>query len=208
VESPDYDATFGPTEPVEGRRFADPVYTSRDAKVMQEMLVRERATASVWMADGTSGPWVRKYRKDRRNHWLAVPDTAGLVGARDVTAVGFFGQRREDVNHAALFAVEEEVVDGLPDYAGSGFLSYYNMQLPNGRHGNLVLFGTPDVPKGWYANPVHERAVAIAPRHYHSARLHKGRVPGPLLGDGELTIERTRYFDFDGDRPWLGLRLF
>lgn len=100
------------------------------------------------------------------------------------------------------------MVAGLRDYAPSGFLSYYNMQLPSGLYGNLVLFEAPAVPKSWYTNPDHARAVAIAPRHYHSARLHTGRVPGQLLGDGDLTIERTRYFDFDGDRPWQALCLF
>ncbi len=203
-----YDATLGPTDAVGGRRFTDAVETARDAEVMQEMLLRERATARAWADERATGAWVDKYRRDGRHHWLAVPDRPALAAAFDVTAVGFFGQRREDVDHTELFALEQEVVDGLRAYAASGLLSYYDMQLPDGRYGNLVLFGTPDVPTDWHANPVHEAAVAITPRHYRSVRLHKGRVPGPLLESGELRIERTRYFDFGADRVWRGLRVF
>ena len=48
----------------------------------------------------------------------------------------------------------------------------------------------------------------ISPRHYHSIRLHKGTIAGPFLGEGDVKIERTKYFDFDSDPAWRGLRVF
>jgi hypothetical protein len=64
------------------------------------------------------------------------------------------------------------------------------------------------VPSDWYENAAHERAVETSPSWYHSVRLHKGTIAGPLLGDGALTIERTKYFDFDSDPTWRAVRLF
>jgi hypothetical protein len=201
-------AILPPTGSVAGRPFAAAMRTRSDAGVMREMLSRERVVARVWAEERATGGWTGKYRSDRRHHWLAVPDREALVAAEQATAVGFFGQRREDVDHTELFALEQEIVDGLAAYAAAGLLSYYNMRRPNGRYGNLILFRTRDVPQAWRTNPVHERAVTIAPRHYHSARLHRGSVPGNWLEDGELTIEQTRYFDFDGDDIWRAFRRF
>ena len=208
VDTAAFDATLGPTDTVEGRAFTDPGQTWSDAEVMRTMLVRERALARAWVHDRSAGASVIEHDEEGRRHWLAVPDTAALVGARDVTAVGFFGQRREEVDHSILFELEREVVDSFAAYARLGLLSYYDMELEHGRYGNLILFWTPDVPKQWYTNAAHERAIAIAPRHYRSVRLHKSSIRGPLLGGADLTIERTKYLDFDGERIWRGLRLF
>ena len=41
------------------------------------------------------------------------------------------------------------------------------------------------------------QAVELAPRHYHSARLHNGVVRSPLLGGADLVVLRTRFYDFD-----------
>ena len=39
-------------------------------------------------------------------------------------------------------------------------------------------------------------------------RLHKGSIAGRLLDEGDLVIERTKYFDFTGPSCWQGLRQF
>ena len=59
------------------------------------------------------------------------------------------------------------------------------------------------------ARTLHRRAVEVSPGHYHHVRLHKGSIPGRLLDEGDITIERTKYFDFDtGNGTWFGLREF
>jgi hypothetical protein len=71
-----------------------------------------------------------------------------------------------------------------------------------------VLFATREVPPEWHRDTVHAAAVASAPRHYSAVRLHRGVIRGALLGRGRLVIRRTRYFDFEQEPAWQGLRLF
>ena len=85
-------------------------------------------------------------------------------------------------------------------------LDFLNQQGAGLTLPSVLRFWTPDVPREWYSNAAHERAVVISPNHYHSIRLHKGTISGPLFPDGDLVIERTKYFDFDGDRTWQALR--
>lgn len=61
----------------------------------------------------------------------------------------------------------------------------------------IILCDAPDVPVRWHEHRVHARAVELAPRHYHSARLHNGVVRSHLLGNADLVVLRTRQYDFD-----------
>jgi hypothetical protein len=64
------------------------------------------------------------------------------------------------------------------------------------------------VPEEWYRDEIHSNAVSLASGHYHQIRLHKGSVSGSMLGGCQITVERTKYFDFTGDDTWFGLRNF
>ena len=125
-----------------------------------------------------------------------------------MTAVGFFGDLRCQLDHGAIYDLEAQVVARLGRYAAAGLLSYYDAELEPRLHGNLVLFGTREVPAQWHTDVVHARAVALAPRHYRCVRLHRGTVKGPFPGRGELVVERTRYLDFGQEPAWRGLRRF
>jgi hypothetical protein len=212
AERGSYDLTFGPGAAVDGREFTDPSYADADVREMAVMLDRERALAAEWAgaADAPPNASILTHDDEGRRHWLAVPNVSNLVHARDITCVGFFGHFRDDVDASPLFALEEMVVAGFPDFAEVGLLSYYDKQLENGRYGNLILFSTPEPPREWFTqNPGHEQAVVISPQHYFSIRLHKGHVPGPVLhGDGEIALERTKYLDFQDGEVWRGLRTF
>lgn len=205
----DWDAVLGATERVADRPFTDPACTRADAAVMSIMLARQRDAARSWPGDRAGASPLRDSGDGDCREWLVVPDTGALSSASDVTAVGFFGQARRSDN-TVLFELEQAVADGFPAYAKAGLLSYYDLQLEEGTYGfgNLILFSTPDVPQAWYTNPAHSRAVAVSPEYYHSIRLHKGSIPGPFVGHGELTIERTKYLDFGSDPAWRGLRTF
>jgi len=167
------------------------------------MLERVRAHARRWPTDGT-GFLLREPDVDGHRHWIRVPDCAALRGARELTAVGFFGRARADVDQAAIHALEEGVVDTLETIPG--VLCYYDLALAEGGYGNLILCSAPDAPTHVHDHPLHRRAVELTPRHYHDVRLHSGVVPGSFLGDAGLAVERTRYFDFDSDPPWLAVR--
>jgi hypothetical protein len=207
----DYQAVLGPEDVLSDRPFTDPANTKREADVMQMMLEHERDLARGWR-DAGGPPQVISNEQDEagRRHLLVVPDTTALIGASDVTAIGFFGRAREQVDHSVLFGLEEGLVARMPRYAEVGLLSYYDVELvlPKGSYGNLILFSTPEVPKEWYRDEVHSRAVELSPGHYHEVRLHKGRAAGAFLGSGQIAIERTKYLDFQNGETWFGLRRF
>jgi hypothetical protein len=179
-----------------------------EAEVMRAALAELRTRAAPWSDE----PRQRIVQRDRDEHGLrhliVVPDTHNLLEAAHLTAVGFFGQARDGVDHGVLFDLEDELVAGMDDYADVGLVSYYDVELPKSRYGNLVLFSTPDVPPEWSTNATHQHAVEISPAHYDYVRLHKGSVRGRLLGGCELTIDRTKYLDFGDEAGWRAVRQF
>jgi hypothetical protein len=203
-----YDAVLDPNELVPGRSFADPDETDNDAWIMGDMLRQERAMARTWQREGVTSPGRSELLEAGWRQMVAVPDCAALIAAVDVTAVGFFGRLRPDVDHAVLFEHERRVTASFPEFAKVGFLSYYDLGPEHGHYGNLILFSTPDVPEAWHRHPAHSAAVAAAPAHYSSIRLHKGRIPGPFLEGGALHLERTTYLGFQDDRVWRALRIY
>ena len=192
-------------ERLPARPFTDPERTAADAGVMNRMLGRLRRESQSWPSWQKSVEML-KYTADGCRHWLVVPSPSDLEGPRDVTAIGFFGDLRPEMDHSAIYALEAEVVARLAHYAPVGLLGYYDAELAPALHGNLVLFRTREVPSEWHGDRVHARAVAIAPHHYSVVRLHRGIISGALLGQGHLVIERTRYFDFSQQPAWQAIR--
>jgi hypothetical protein len=208
-----YQAILGPEEVLSERPFTDAENTIREVDVMRYMLEEERGLARAWAEAGDLAPQqfvVQEQDEAGRRHLLVVPSTRSIVEAADVSAIGFFGRVREDVDHAILFGLEDQLVERMGRYGEAGLLSYYDVELvaPKGAYGNLILFSTPDVPEAWYQDEVHRRAVELSPGHYYEVRLHKGTVAGPLLDGGQIEVERTKYFDFKETDVWFGLRRF
>jgi hypothetical protein len=202
-----YAVVLGPADRVPGRAFTDPQRTDEDVLVMKRILALQREVARTWGPD-VDGPGITEQVHGETRHLLAVPDGRALLRARDVTAVGFFGQLRAGIDHSVLFEHERAIAQTFPEFAPVGFLSYFDFGPEHGRYGNLILFRTPDVPDEWHRAPVHRAAVAVAPEHYHHIRLHKGRIPGPFMGDGQVEVRRTQYLDFDGPGMWRALRSY
>lgn len=204
---PGDEVVLGPGDLLPERPFTDPEETMGDLLVMSRMLALEREVAHTWGPD-IDGPGITEQTDGGRRQLLAVPDGRALLRARDVTAVGFFGRLRPDVDHAVLFEHERRIAQTFPEYAAAGFLSYLDVGPEHGRYGNLILFWTPGVPEEWHRNPAHRSAVAEAPAHYEHIRLHTGRIPGPLMGAGEVQVLRTRYLDFSGAELWRAVRVW
>jgi hypothetical protein len=194
-------------ERLPARPFTDPERTLADAEVMNRMLQRLRREARSWPGAQTSVE-ILKYTRAGCRHWLVVPDVPALRAAYDATVVGFFGDQRPGMDHSAIYQLEAEVVARLGRYAPGGLLGYYDAEIAPALHGNLVLFGTREVPSAWRGDRVHAAAVTITPRHYCAVRLHRGTICGAVIGAGRLAIQRTRYFDFGQQPAWQGLRRF
>jgi hypothetical protein len=208
-----YEAELGPEEVLSEKPFTDPANTEREVDVMRVMLEEERALVRDWAEAGDEAPTevvLRDSDDEGHRRLLVVPSTRALAEAANVSAIGFFGRPREGIDHAILFGLEDELVERMAAYADAGLLSYYDVELvaPKGTYGNLILFATPDVPEAWYGDEVHNRAVQLAPGHYHEVRLHKGTVAGSILDGSTIEVERTKYFDFGGAEVWHALRRF
>jgi hypothetical protein len=205
----EYSAVLGPDDVLGDRPFTDAANTRREVDVMRQMLAEERQRACAWGDREPGLHVVREHDSEGHRHLIVVPDTRRLCESENLTAVGFFGSPRDDVDHGVLFTLEDELIERMFHYGEAGLLSYYDVELVKGEYGNLILFATPDVPPEWYRDEVHRRAVELSPGHYHHVRLHKGSIPGRLLDGGDITVERTKYFDFDtGNGTWFGLREF
>jgi hypothetical protein len=209
----EYQAVLGPKEVFEEKPFTNADNTEREVDVMQFMLEEERQLAQAWAKNGDAAPpevVMKDPDAEGRRHLLVIPSVRNLVQAAEFTAVGFFGKPRDDVDHDVLFTLEDELVGRMGRYGEVGLLSYYDVELvaPKGTYGNLILFSTPDVPEEWYRDEIHSKAVSLAAGHYHQIRLHKGSVHGSILGGCQISVERTKYFDFSGDDTWFGLRHF
>jgi len=194
-------------ERLPARPCTDPEDTLADTAVMERMLQRLRREARSWPSWRTSVEVLKHTRTGCRD-WLVVPNAPALAGAHDVTVVGFFGDLRPGMDHSAIYQLEADVVARLGLYTPVGLLGYYDAEIAPALHGNLVLFGTRDVPPEWHRDRVHAAAVASAPRHYRAVRLHRGMIGGALLGRGHVIIQRTRYLDFGQQPAWHGLRRF
>jgi hypothetical protein len=151
-----------------------------------------RAVAPSWRA---SDVLVLERDDEALRTWIRVPDRAALLAPTELTAVGFFGVARAGVDHAAIDDLEARIVETLEWIPG--LLSYFNLELRGGRYGNLILCADGDVPGRWHAHELHRRAVELAPRHYRSARLHRGVIRSGLLGDAELEPVARRDLDFE-----------
>src|SRR5262249_34814727 len=134
---------------IEGSLFTAPERSREDLAVMRDMLGRMRALARSWLESPavSGGMHLKETDASGARTWIRVPDRPALLAAAELTTIGFFGQARADVDHEPIHRLEEAIVDTLEQVPG--LLSYFNLGLPHGRYGNLILCDEPDVPVRW-----------------------------------------------------------
>ena len=143
---------------------------------------------------------------DGVTHRVAVPHWPALRRHRRPVAVGFFGQLRPDVDPEPIHEVEAGLIDQLDDVPG--VLAYHD-RFGNGRdYSRLVLLRSERAKVRWRNNRLHSRAVRLSQHHYVSVRLHNGMLPGGLRGNNDLTLIRTKYYDFHNGDLWRAVREF
>jgi hypothetical protein len=185
---------------VAGRAFCDPSHTSRDRATL------ERLREAVKRQAGTGRGSVLQFADEIGEHFVAVPDWDALARPQPVAVVGFFGQSRERVDHAPILEIEHEIVARAAAFPG--LLAYHNAQLGAAHWGNMVVFASRGAVASLAPDPMHVRAVASAPSHYESLRLHRGSLADGLLGSAGLVLDETLYLDFSSQPTWRGLRVY
>ena len=200
-------------ELVPGRPFTAPAWTVTDEAVLSRMWDRLRAHARTYATGPVARPAADPAANDRTDklvdidgsvHTIVLPDLRRALRSEDLFAVGFFGQARTGVDHTPIMVLEAELIADM--WQNDGPLAYYNAFYPEAGWGNLVLFADAETERRWGSDPRHGDAVRRSGTHYHSIRLHHARASGGLLGTGPIAITRTRYLDYDGDRPWRAVR--
>jgi hypothetical protein len=186
---------------VAGRPFTDPAATAEDCSILAVLQATLKRAAG-----GDRRPGARSFADEVGRHHVVVPDWTALATARPAAMVGFFGQARDDVDHAAIIALEHDIVGRATSF--SGLLAYHNAQLASGQWGNLVVFRSPAGTAAMTADPVHTAAVARTPQHYRSLRLHRGVLADGCLGAAQAHVEETLYLDFGETPTWRALRAY
>jgi hypothetical protein len=191
---------LGRDDVVSERPFCDPARTADDTATLELV----RAGLRLRVAGGnTSGRW-----QDRggATHLTVVPAPAALAGQAPATAIGFFGQARVGIDHSAILDLEHAILRRATSFRG--LLAYDNVFFPSRRQwANLVVFVSDDDPAALAGDPEHLSAVALAPAHYSSLRLHRFRLLDGIFGSAPLAWRRTTYLDFADDPPWRAVRV-
>ena len=197
---------LGPSEVVEGRNFANPAGGLADLITLQYMVeALSQFVRSLTAIPDYPRPLIHFLEESgTRLHRLALVNADALLQARDLTVVGFCGQKRGGIDHGPLHALDVELVAELPQYPG--LLSYSTLHLEDGNACNLVLFSQPQAIQHWATSKKHAQAVQMSSGYYESIRLHHGRLAGDLTSNSTLILLRTKYFDYRHQPVWRAVR--
>jgi hypothetical protein len=199
-------STIGSTTELPDRSFTSLDATRIDLDVLGRMLERlRRHLGELPESDPGSGrDDLISEPSDGGVHRIVVNDIDTARRPGDVIVVGFFGQARAAVDHQPIIDLESALIADMA--AERSPLVYYNVHWPSAGWGNLVIFADQSAKDGWGRDPRHADAIARSPAHYHSIRLHVGRLPGGIIGGGAIELRLTRYFDFSGAVAWKAVR--
>ncbi len=123
-----------------------------------------------------------------------------------VCIVGFFAERREDIDYDSLDGMELSLL--LEFRRFPGILSYSSIELANDFWGNLVVHSLPDDTEAWRGSSAHSKAVDISPRLYSAIRIHNGHLDGGVSSNHAIVLDRTKYWDYECEPVWQAVREF
>jgi len=198
-----------PSDGVDPRhQFTDPHHYISDCALLGYMLqdmralVRRRVTGDVQLGANELLRW-DVHGLTRR---IVLCDPEALAEVYDFCVVGFFGERRLGVDPAPVEEVDRQLIADFPNHPG--MLGYMSMELVDHYWTNLVLHTRPEDIHRWSDSPLHIRATEqLSPGYYRNVRIHRGRLPGGVVGSGPIEINSTRYWDYDSSPAWRAVRI-
>ena len=190
------------------RPFTHPRHTGYDARLLRYLLQRLTSLFATDQVDPRSSDLIlfKDDEPDGRSLRQIVVNPAGLSDRRDLTVVGFFGQRRIDAEESALNSGDSFLVNTLAEH--NGLLSYSTIELTCGNFANCVLFVDDQAKTYWGRHPEHARLAAeISPEVYQTVRIYNGRLANGLTPGRELILFSAKYYDFTETPPWRAIRM-
>lgn len=191
-------------EIIEDRPFTHPSHTNPELDTLRHMLEQlcifmesrhtYRSLYDPIIIDESNG----------HSHRYLVPQPPKLAEANQLAVVGFFGQKRIGVDPDHFGNLGELLMAEIPTYPK--ILSYQTMQLPNGNFSNLVILQSEDVKEHWMIGDTHKKAVDHSPSFYESIRIYNGFLPGGIQNPTSFTLEKVKYYDYQENPPWRGIR--
>ncbi len=137
---------------------------------------------------------------------VVMCDPPALLESELVNIVGFFGDRRVNADVTDLDGVEVDLLSEFHNYPG--IMSYSSVELVDHHWANLVVHSVPEDREAWRGSSAHKHAVdRVAPKVYHSVRIHNGYIRGGVTGTGHAEIETTKYWDYDVTPTWAAVRV-
>lgn len=135
-----------------------------------------------------------------------VCNPAQLATPGDVFMVGFLGNRRSAEQAAEVDIAELDVIAEFRSYPG--IISYSSIELLDNQWANLVLHEQPSDRQAWRHSQVHIAAAErLSPIVYHGVRIHNGQILGGAIGSSTVSINSTKYWDYDHEPLWHGFRV-
>ncbi len=197
---------LSPDELVPHRPFTDPGHLRRDLEILRYMRAALRSVVAAPEAVGAAGQTTIGLREpDGRAQTVTIARRDALLAGVEFWIVGFFGHRREGVDQAPMQAADAALIVEFAEHPG--ILSYSRLQLESGDWANMVVLAGAEASHHWLSSQRHVYAVRqLAPAYYHTVRLHNAHLAGALASSAEITLVRTRYYDYAGTLPWIAVR--
>lgn len=196
-----------PGEQVPGRPFTGEEMTRRDLEILRWTLgdlqsVLSEVDAGIRsVADHQKLAW----HVDGLTHRLIICSMDRLRSHEGPYVVGFFGERRTDLDITPLEETNTEIVAEFTKYPG--ILSYSSVELAGGHWANMVLHSDPIDTEYWRRSPLHTQAVeSLSPVHYRNVRIQNARLTGDVRSAVEFELRMTKYYDYSGSSLWSARR--
>ena len=194
---------LGVDEMVDSRPFTAVEMTGRDLAVLHSILGDVRQIV-VEVEEGVRevSPYQKlAWRSGGLTHRLLLCDVERVRAHAGLCVVGFFAERREEVDVWPLEEANSEIVGEFVNYPG--ILAYASVELTHGHWANMVLHDDPVDTSFWRQSQMHARAVeTLSPQHYFNVRIHNGRLTSGIFERPSIEIHRTKYFDYSGAVEW------
>lgn len=204
-----FDNLIGVEERLTERPFTDPEHSQDDLVMMRHMAQQLVDTYDdPVLCDFIPGENVLCQSDPAGRHfriYYIQPDL--LFSLKDVTVVGFFGQKRPGADIQPLIKADKLFEKEFNNHPG--LLSLSTVRMADGDFANLVLFTDPKAKDDWNCSDLHYKLVSeISPPYYKSVRLNNGVLPGGLAAPDDLHLIRVKYLDYNTDPPWRAMRSF